>query len=128
MRTIPFIVLAALVATAFVADAWAQTAAPPAPATSPTASAQTRKDPRDLDHDQRLSWDEYRKSMLDNFARLDANKDDVLESAELPKQPPPKPGQKVARAEFESGLRGSFDHHDANKDGFLSGDELPSRK
>lgn len=119
MRTLSTLAIA-LAAAAFCASAAAQTAA--APAAKPAAE---RKDPRDVDGDHRASWDEYRKAMSDNFTRLDKNGDGVLESAELPQQPPPKPGQKLARAQFESGLRASFDHLDKNKDGFLAGDEFP---
>ncbi len=120
MRTIPTLAIA-LAAAAFATVAVAQTA--PAPAAKPAAE---RKDPRDLDGDHRASWDEYRKAMSDNFTRMDKNGDGVLESAELPQQPAPKPGQKLSRAQFESGLRPSFDHLDKDKDGFLAGDEFPA--
>lgn len=118
MRSIT--VLAFVLAAFFAASAGAQDAA--APAAKPAAE---RKDPRDLDGDHRASWDEYRKAMSDNFTRLDKNGDGVLESAELPQQPPPKPGQKLTRAQFESGLRASFDQLDKDKDGFLAGAEFP---
>ncbi|HJR72861.1 MAG TPA: hypothetical protein VJ806_04405 [Luteimonas sp.] len=119
MRTF-FTLAIALAAAAFCTTALAQTA--PAPAAKPAAE---RKDPRDLDGDHRASWDEYRKAMSDNFTRLDKNGDGVLESAELPQQPAPKPGQKLTRAQFEGGLRASFDHMDKDKDGFLAGAEFP---
>ncbi len=119
MRTIPAFAIA-LAAAAFCATAAAQTA--PAPAAKPAAE---RKDPRDTDGDHRASWDEYRKAMSDNFTRLDKNGDGVLESAELPQQPAPKPGQKLSRAQFEGGLRASFDQMDKDKDGFLAGAEFP---
>ena len=115
--------LLALAALAFAAGAFAQTN--PAPAAKPAAE---RKDPRDLDGDHRASWDEYRKAMSDNFTRMDKNGDGILESAELPQQPAPKPGQKLTRAQFEGGLRASFDHLDKDKDGFLAGDEFPAAK
>lgn len=128
MRKFPLVVVSAA-ATAFIATvAWAQTPTAPAPAAKPAAAAEPRKDPRDADGDGRASWEEYRSAMGNNFMRLDKNKDNVLESAELPQQPPPQPGQRVTREQFDSGLRASFDQHDANKDGYLAGDELPSKK
>lgn len=125
MRKFPIAVTAALLATAFVTTSSAQTAAAPAQAAAKPAAAQERKDPRDLDGDRRASWDEYRKAMSDNFARLDKNKDNVLESAELPQNPPPKPGQRLSREQFDKDLRTGFDNLDTNKDGYLTGDELP---
>lgn len=126
MRKFPLIVTSALFASAFVTAAWAQTTAAPAPAAKPAAApAQERKDPRDTDGDHRASWDEYRKAMSDNFVRLDKNKDNVLESAELPQNPPPKPGQRLSREQFDKDLRTGFDNLDKNKDGYLAGDELP---
>lgn len=118
MRSIQ--ILAFVLATAFAASAGAQNAAEPA-----AKPAAERKDPRDQDGDHRASWDEYRKAMSDNFTRLDKNGDGVLESAELPQQPAPQPGQKLTRAQFESGLRASFDQLDKDKDGFLAGAEFP---
>lgn len=126
MRKFSLIVTAALLASASVTTAWAQTTAAPAPAAKPSAApAQERKDPRDLDGDHRASWDEYQKAMNDNFMRLDKNKDNVLESAELPQNPPPKPGQRLSREQFDKDLRTGFDNLDKNKDGYLAGDELP---
>ncbi len=119
MRTFSTLAVA-LAAAAFCATIMAQTA--PAPAAKPAAE---RKDPRDSDGDHRASWDEYRKAMSHNFTRLDKNGDGMLESAELPQQPPPKPGQKLSRTQFEAGLRASFDHLDKDKDGFLAGEEFP---
>lgn len=126
MRKFPLIVTSALFASAFITTAWAQTTAAPAPAAKPAAApAQERKDPRDADGDHRASWDEYQKAMSDNFVRLDKNKDNVLESAELPQNPPPKPGQRLSRAQFDKDLRPGFDNLDKNKDGYLDGNELP---
>ncbi len=124
MRKISLIVTSALLASAFTAAAWAQTTAAPA-AKPAAASAQERKDPRDLDGDHRASWAEYQKAMNDNFVRLDKNKDNMLESAELPQNPPPKPGQRLSREQFDKDLRAGFDNLDKNKDGYLAGDELP---
>lgn len=130
MRKLSFIATLTFIATASLATSvWAQNASKPAsaPAAKPAAAAQpARKDPRDLDGDHRASWDEYRKAMSDNFNRLDTNKDNVLESSELPQNPPPKPGQRLPRAEFEKNLRTSFDKLDANKDGYLAGAEFPT--
>ena len=125
MRKFPLVFTATLLATAFAATAWAQTAAKPAPAAKPAAAAQERKDPRDTDGDHRASWAEYQKAMSDNFVRLDKNKDNVLESAELPQNPPQKPGQRLSREQFDKDLRTGFDNLDTNKDGYLAGDELP---
>ena len=127
MRKLPLIALSAL-ATAFIASAACAQSSVPQPAAKPAATAEPRKDPSDADNDGRASWDEYRKAMSDNFARLDKNKDNVLESSELPPQPKPNPEQRVTREQFDSGLRASFDQHDADKDGYLAGDELPRRK
>lgn len=128
MRRLGLIAASTSLATALLATAAsAQTATTPSPATQPAATAPAQ-DPRDPDGDHRASWDEYRTAMLANFTRLDANKDGVLESAELPQQPPPKPGQKLPRTEFESGLRASFDRLDANKDGYLADAEFPGGK
>lgn len=121
MRKFPTVLLA-FATIAFSAGSFAQTN----PAPTATKPAAERKDPRDLDGDHRASWDEYRKAMGDNFTRMDKNGDGVLESAELPQQPAPKPGQTLSRAQFEGGLRASFDHMDKNKDGFLAGDEFPA--
>lgn len=135
MRKLSFIATLTFIATASLATSvWAQNTAAPAakpaaaaPAAKPAAAAQpARKDPRDLDGDHRASWDEYRKAMSENFDRLDKNKDSVLESSELPQNPPPKPGQRLPRAEFEKNLRTSFDKLDANKDGYLAGAEFPT--
>ena len=127
MRKFPLVLVSAA-ATVFIGAAWAQTPTTPAPAAKPAAAAEPRQDPRDANGDGRASWEEYRKAMGDNFVRLDKNKDNVLDSAELPPQSPPKPDQRVTREQFDKGLRASFDQHDANKDGFLAGAELPSKK
>lgn len=129
MRRLGLIAASTSLATALLATAAsAQTATTHAPAAKPAAATAPAQDPRDPDGDHRASWDEYRTAMLANFTRLDANKDGVLESAELPQQPPPKPGQKLPRTEFESGLRASFDRLDANKDGYLADAEFPGGK
>ncbi|TWI00967.1 hypothetical protein IP90_02589 [Luteimonas cucumeris] len=132
MRKLVLVAASGLVAGAFVATAVsAQTTAPQtgaAPAAKQDAATQPRKDPRDVDGDHRASWDEYRNAMADNFTRLDVNKDGVLESAELPQQPKPQPGQKLSRAQFDSQLRAGFDRLDTNKDGYLAGAEFPTAK
>jgi len=103
----------------------AQTTAPQAQPTQPVASEAGKQDPRDPDGDSRISWDEYRGTMAANFSRMDVNKNDVLESAEIPGQPA---GQQLARADFEGKMREGFDRQDANKDGYLAGAEVPTKK
>ncbi len=73
----------------------------------------------DLDHDGRISRDEYVVWMMRNFDLLDANHDGVLDGDELP------PGARpVSRGERVKVLEARFARQDRNHDGFLDAHEL----
>lgn len=113
-----------LIALAALPTLQAQTATPQAQPMQPAATQTPKQDPHDPDGDNRISWDEYRATMMGNFARLDVNRNDVLESTEIPNQPA---GKQVARADFEAKMREGFDRRDADRDGYLAGAEVPSQ-
>ncbi|HST45289.1 MAG TPA: calcium-dependent protein kinase 21 [Luteimonas sp.] len=76
----------------------------------------------DLDRDGLVGLSEYQDWLSYGFDAMDADRDQVLQAAELPGGR----GKAVTRAEYRARLATTFNRQDRNRDGRLDARELAS--
>lgn len=88
----------------------------------------------DANGDGKVTLAEAQEAAKKHFAKLDDNKDGVLDRAELDGKGSRKFSRadanndgKITQTEALSGVKDWFTRKDTNKDGVLSGDELPGK-
>lgn len=114
-----------------LAFAGAATAQQPAADAKPAGPAARLLHRMDRNGDGRISFEEYRNTMLRRFDARDKNGDGKLDGEEFPKSwlagaSIEDSAHSISRAEFGDQLEPTYSQFDADRDGQLAGTELES--
>jgi Ca2+-binding EF-hand superfamily protein len=118
-----------LVGAAVMLGTMTANAADPQPADQPVDTAKAMLDRMDRNVDGKISFEEYRNTMIRRFGARDRNDDGLLEGDEFPKEwlagaDVQGATGKVTWEQFAAELQLVFDQFDVDKDGQLDAAEI----